>query len=415
MFHLSSNPEILVELHILFSTDKMAYSTLKKRSGTKAASSISEVLPSSSTVIQRFNQLSIEYGHMDLSLAQPGKKVVYLYNPGSLHACLNQVKSELVSSIDVTKQKMAAVKEIFHDMPDSFSKIEKAISRGNILDGKYANQCALEIGYASEVCLEHTKYCVKNFKNVRLLIAEMRELCTVKSLSLKKEINQFVIERKSLEPILSSKINEKKGHQSSLNLAKKMLEAQEKEAEKAAMINTAAQVGGSILGVATLITATVLTGPFGPLIAAPVFGGAAIAMKVTSDDLKVARRNLESVKGALEECESKVREIENQIDRLNSELRELENYKRKLSSLSEFLNKSNLECAEVMSWWTQAESFFQEVATRVAEKNYTRIRVFLSTIVGMVGKAMGFSNTRYLLSKIKFIKDDLAETQSRLK
>ena len=392
----------------------MAQSTLVKRSRTKAASSISEVLTSSSTVIPRFNQLSREYGHMDLSLAESGKKVVHLNNPGSLHACLNQVKSELVSCVDVAKQKMAAVKEIFHDMPDSFSEIEEAISTGNSLNGKYINQCVDKIGSTSEVCLEHTKYCVDNFKNVRLLIEEMRELCTVKSHSLKSEITKLVLERQSLEPILSSKIQEKKGHQSSVNLAKRMLEDQEKEAEKAAMINTAAQVGGSILGVATLITATVLTGPFGPLIAAPVIGGAAVAMKVTSDDLKAARRNLTSMEHLLEECKNKVREIQDQIDLLNSELRELENYNRKLSSLSEFLNESNLECAEVMSWWTQAESFFQEVATRVAEKNFTRIRVFLSTIVGMVGKAMGFSNTRYLLSKIKLIKDDLVEAEALL-
>ena len=379
----------------------MAHSALALPSG----SSLGTVVTSGRAITARFDKITTRFGHLDLQLADPGKRVVHVRNPGSLHASLDQLKSELRSTFDVAEQKMGAVREIFQGMPEVFTEIEDILSKGKTADHKKVDPLVKKIGSRWEVCLEHTKYCNDNFKNARLLLEEMRELCAVKACSLKNEMDAVALKRDQLESEASAKRTELNRLQAKVNEARDLVAAKKKE-HAAAEAHKAALIVGSVAVAFTLIIA--------PMVAGPALAAAITAIAITGKELKIAERNLEDEERWHQKCKDEVREIQNKIDKLIVESKELEDSRKTLISLNEFLGESTTECARAMQMWVDAESFFQQVADRVAQKNNSRVMAFLSASSSMMGKVMSWLKLKHLMKKGQAAEDELRATEDML-
>ena len=379
----------------------MAHSTLVKPSG----SSLRTMATSSRSILARFDNIKTRFGHVDLQLADPGKRVVYVRNPGSLHASLDQLKSELRSTFDVAEQKMGAVRKIFQGMPEVFTEIQDILSKGKTVDHKKVNPLVKKIGSRWQVCLEHTKYCNEHFKNARLLLEEMRELCAVKACSLKKKMDKLSLKKKQLKSEASTKTTQLKRLQEKVNKAKDLVAAK-REKNEAAIAHKAALVSGGAVVVLALIT--------NPIVMGPALAAAVALIALTAKELRVAERNLADEERRHQKCKDEIKEIKNKIDKLKAKIKELEDSRKTLISLNKFLGESSTECARAMQMWVDAESFFQEVADRVAQRNNSRVIAFLSASSSMMGKVMSWLKLKHLMKKGQAAQDELRDTEDML-
>ena len=67
-----------------------------------------------------------------------------------------------------------------------------------------------------------------------------------------------------------------------------------------------------------------------------------------------------------------------------------------------------------MQMWVDAESFFQQVADRVAQKNNSRVMAFLSASSSMMGKVMSWLKLKHLMKKGQAAEDELRATEDML-
>ena len=176
---------------------------------------------------------------------------------------------------------MGAVRKIFQRMPEVFIEIQDILSKGKTADHKKVNPLVKKIGSRWQVCLEHTKYCNEHFKNARLLLEEMRELCAVKACSLKNQMDKLSLKKKQLKSEASTKTTQLKRLQEKVNKAKDLVAAKREENE-AAIAHKAALISGGAVVVLALIT--------NPIVMGPALAAAVALIAITAKELRVAER-----------------------------------------------------------------------------------------------------------------------------